>query len=146
MPWIRTPDILSSYASALTYEDLPPEVIHKAKELLIDTLACAMGGYGSEPGEIARRMAGRISPRDMPATIIGSGQTSSPELATFANGVMIRYLDFNDGFVGKSGGHPSDNFAPVITCGDALHARGKEISLPRYWPMKSSAGCSTDST
>ena len=123
----RTTQYLSSYATALTYEDLPPEVIHKAKGLLIDTLACAMGGYGSEPGEIARRMAGRISPRDMPATIIGSGQTSSPELATFANGVMIRYLDFNDGFVGKSGGHPSDNFAPVITCGDALHAQGKEI-------------------
>jgi 2-methylcitrate dehydratase len=118
---------LSSYGSALTYEDLPPEVIHKAKGLLIDTLACAMGGYASEPGKIARRMAERISPRDMPATILGSGQTSSPELATFANGVMIRYLDFNDGFVGKSGGHPSDNFAPVITCADALHARGKEI-------------------
>lgn len=118
---------LSSYASTLTYEDLPPEVIHKTKGLLIDTLACAMGGYASEPAKIACRMAERVSPRHMPATILGSGQTSSPELATFANGVMIRYLDFNDGFVAKSGGHPSDNFAPVITCADALHARGKEI-------------------
>ena len=123
----RTTQYLSSYATALTYEDLPPEVIHKAKGLLIDTLACGIGGYASEPAKIACRMAERVSPRHMPATILGSGQTSSPDLATFANGVMIRYLDFNDGFVGKSGGHPSDNFAPVITCADALHARGKEI-------------------
>jgi 2-methylcitrate dehydratase len=118
---------LTSYASGLTYEDLPAEVIHKTKGLLIDTLACAMGGYTSEPAKIARRMAERVSPRHLPATMLGSGKTSSPELATFANGVMIRYLDFNDGFVAKSGGHPSDNFAPVITCADGLHARGKEV-------------------
>ena len=72
-------------------------------------------------------MAGRVYPREMPATILGSDQRSSLELATFANGVMIRYLDFNDGFVSKGGGHPSDNFAPVITCADAVHAGGKEV-------------------
>jgi 2-methylcitrate dehydratase len=118
---------LASYASGLTFKDLPEEVIHKTKGLLIDTLACAMGGYTSEPGKIARRMSERISARQTPATILGSGQTSTPELATFANGVMIRYLDFNDGFVARSGGHPSDNFAPVITCADALHAGGREV-------------------
>jgi 2-methylcitrate dehydratase len=120
-------EYLSSYAAALRYEDLPPEVIHKAKGLLIDTLGCAIGGYASEPGKIARRIAGRIYQCDMSATILGSGQKSSPELATFANGVMIRYLDFNDGFVSKGGGHPSDNFAPVVTCADAIHAGGKEV-------------------
>ena len=118
---------LSSYATALTYEDLPPEVIHKSKGLLIDTLACAIGGYSSEPATIARRIAGRIHQCDMPATIIGSGQRSTAEMATFANGVMIRYLDFNDAFVSKGGGHPSDNFAPVLTCADAIHAVGKEV-------------------
>ena len=118
---------LSSYAADLTYEDLPPEVVHKAKGLLIDSLGCAIGGYTSEPGKIARRIAGRVFPREMPAILLGSDQRSSPELATFANGVMIRYLDFNDGFVSKGGGHPSDNFAPVLTCADAIHAGGKEV-------------------
>jgi 2-methylcitrate dehydratase len=121
------PTTLSSYGTGLAYESLPPEVIHKTKALFIDTLACAIGGYASEPAKIARRIAGRIREYDMPATMIGSGQKSSPDLATFANGVMIRYLDFNDSFVSKGGGHPSDNFAPVFTCADATHAGGREV-------------------
>lgn len=127
VPVDRITEYLSSYAAGLTYEDIPPEVVHKVKSLLIDSLGCGIGGYASEPGKIARRIAGRVSPCEWPATILGSGQRSSPELATFANGVMIRYLDFNDGYVGKGGGHPSDNFAPVVTCADAIHARGKEV-------------------
>lgn len=120
---------LSSYGTGLNYEDLSPEVIHKVKALLIDTLACAIGGYASEPAKIARRMAGRIQECDMPASIIGTGQRSSPDWATFANGVMIRYLDFNDSFVSKGGGHPSDNFAPIFTCADAVHAGGREVMV-----------------
>jgi 2-methylcitrate dehydratase len=72
-------------------------------------------------------MAGMVKQCNMPATVLGSGQQTSPELATFVNGVMIRYLDFNDGFAGMGVGHPSDNFAPVLTCADAVHAGGKEV-------------------
>ncbi|MFC1534792.1 MmgE/PrpD family protein [Thermodesulfobacteriota bacterium] len=120
-------EYIASYGASIGYEDLPPEVIHKVKCLLIDSLACALGGYDSEPSRIARRIAGRVYKCDMPATIIGSGEKSSPELATFANGTMIRYLDFNDGFCGKSAGHPSDNFGPVLTCADAVGAGGREV-------------------
>jgi 2-methylcitrate dehydratase len=119
---------MTSYGASIKYEDLPSEVVHKVKGLLIDALACGIGAYASEAGKIARSIAGQVYQCDMPASILGSVQRSSPELATFANGVMIRYLDFNDGFYGKkSGGHPSDNFAPVLTCADAVHAGGKEF-------------------
>lgn len=121
-------EYLADYGSSITYENLPPEAVHKVKGLLIDTLACGIGGYASELGEISRRMAERISPRDTYATILGSGQKTSPELAAFANGSMIRYLDLNDGFITLGGGgHPSDNFAPVLACGEAMHAGGKEL-------------------
>lgn len=120
-------EYIASYSTSIKYEDFPPAVVHKVKGLLIDALACAMGSYASEPYKIASTIAGRVYQCDMPATIIGSGQKSSPELATFVNGTMIRYLDFNDGFTSKGGGHPSDNFAPVLTCADAIHAGGKEI-------------------
>ena len=120
-------EYIASYGTSIKYEDFPSAVVHKVKGLLIDTLACAIGSYDSEPYKIASTMAGRVYQCDMPATIIGSGQKSSPELATFVNGVMIRYLDFNDGFSSKGVGHPSDNFAPVLTCADAIHAGGKEV-------------------
>ena len=118
---------LASYGTSLKYEDLSPEVLHKLKGLLVDTLGCALGGYDAKPSQIARSMAGKIQQCDMPATILGSGAKSCPDLATFANGVMIRYLDFNDGFMSVGGGHPSDNFAPVLTCADAIHANGRDV-------------------
>jgi 2-methylcitrate dehydratase len=90
-------EYLSTYASSLRFEDLPAAVAHQAKRLLIDTLGCAIGGYSSEPSKIARTLAAAISSRQ-PATVLGSGQQTSLDLATFANGVMIRYLDYNEGY------------------------------------------------
>ncbi|MCH2505603.1 MAG: MmgE/PrpD family protein, partial [Dehalococcoidia bacterium] len=88
---------LSSYATTLRYEELPPEVVHLAKRMIIDTLGCGLGGYDGEPSRIARETAGMVT-SSVPATVIGSGLATSPDMATFANGVMIRYLDYNDGY------------------------------------------------
>jgi len=118
---------LASYGVGIKYEDIPSEAIHKAKGLLIDTLACAIGAYSSEPSKIARKLALQVKPRNMKSTILGSGKKSSPEMATFANGVMMRFLDFNDGYTGQGVCHPSDTFAPVLTCADARKASGKEV-------------------
>src|SRR5690242_10829593 len=88
---------IGAYAAALRYEDLPPEVIQTAKRVIIDSIGCALGGYDSAPEKIARDLAGMTGSRQ-PATVMVSGLQTSPELATFANGVMIRYLDYNDGY------------------------------------------------
>jgi 2-methylcitrate dehydratase len=118
---------LVTYGVGIKYEDIPPETIHKAKGLLIDTLACAIGAFSSEPSKIARKLASQIKPLNMKSTILGSGKKSSPEMAAFANGVMMRFLDFNDGYTGKGVCHPSDTFAAVLTCADARKASGKEL-------------------
>ena len=117
---------LSAYAARLRYEDLPPEVVHQAKRLIVDTIGCALGGYESEPARIAREVAGELTSRH-PATIMVSGQQTSSELAAFANGVMIRYLDFNDGYTstGESG-HPSDSIAAVLSVAELRKRTGKE--------------------
>lgn len=39
---------LAKYATSLTFQDLPPDVIHQTKRVVVDTLGCAIGGYGSE--------------------------------------------------------------------------------------------------
>jgi 2-methylcitrate dehydratase len=117
---------LSAYAERLRYEHLPQEVVAQAKRLIIDTVGCALGGYDSEPARIAREAAGEVT-SSRPATVMVSGQRTSPELATFANGVMIRYLDFNDGYTstGESG-HPSDSIAAVLSMAEGMKRSGKE--------------------
>ena len=51
----RTTEMLSAYACGLTYEELGPAVVEQVKRTLVDTAGCAIGGYDSEPAEIARR-------------------------------------------------------------------------------------------
>src|SRR5919197_3606497 len=119
-------EYLSHYTAALAFEDLPAEVVHQAKRLLVDTLGCAIGGYANEPSKIARALAGDVSSRQ-PATVLGSGQQTSLDLATFANGVMIRYLDFNDGYTSKESGHPSDAIAAVLSPAEVVHGSGKAV-------------------
>jgi 2-methylcitrate dehydratase len=118
---------LASYSGALRYEDLPREVIHQAKRLIIDTAGCALGGAASEPAKIARDIARTVTSVP-PATVMVSGQRTSPELAAFANGVMIRFLDFNDGYTstGESG-HPSDSIAAVLAAAEMAGRGGKDV-------------------
>jgi len=117
---------LAEYAAGLRYKDLTPEAVHECKRRLIDTLGCLAGGFGARPSVIARTLArrGRGEP---PARILGTQERSTPELAAFANGVMMRYLDFNDACFGKSAGHPSDIFAAVLAVADAMRADGRSV-------------------
>ncbi len=117
---------LARYAATLRYEQLPPHVVHKAKRMIVDTIACALGGYDSEPGRIAREMAGMVT-STQPATILCSGQQTSLDLAVFANGVMIRHLDFNDGYTGREAGHPSDSIAALLSAAEVAQASGREL-------------------
>ncbi len=115
---------LSEYSAATHFRHYPDDVVHLAKRMIIDTIGCAIGGYTSEPSKIARDVAGMVTSAN-PCTIIGSGQTSSPDLATFANGVMIRYLDYNDGYTSNESGHPSDSIAAVLSATEMAGLGGR---------------------
>ena len=117
---------ISEYAVRLEYSHLPPDTVHEAKRRIIDALGCAMGGYGSEPARIARRLASRTR-SSPPATVLGSRPAASPELAAFANTVMLRYLDCNDTFVSAGTGHPSDMIPAVLAAGEMTGCSGKTL-------------------
>lgn len=117
---------LAEYAAGLRYRDLTRDAVHECKRRLIDTLGCLAGGFDAGPSVIARALA-RRSRGDPSARVLGTQERSTPELAAFANGVMMRYLDFNDATFGKSAGHPSDIFAAVLAQADALHADGRSV-------------------
>lgn len=117
---------LSDYGTSLKYADLPSDVVHLAKRFIIDTIGCALGGYDSEPSKVARAVAGEVTPAH-PVTVVGSGQSSSLDLAVFANGVMIRFLDFNDGYTSQESGHPSDSIAAALSATEAAGGSGKRL-------------------
>lgn len=123
----RTVDRISTYAADLTYSDLTPEAIHAVKRSFIDSMGCALGAFAAEPVNIVRRLAARVS-STMPASLLGTSMKTSPEMAAFVNGVMVRYLDFNDDYLNRDGPHPSDNISAIMAICEALHAGGKTLA------------------
>jgi 2-methylcitrate dehydratase len=119
---------LCDYALQLSYRDLPKEVIRRTKDIVLDTVGCALGGAGSPPAKIARAAASEITSASL-STVLVSGRKTSPDLAAFANGVMIRYLDFNDTYTGSITCHPSDLLAPVLAVVDTRNGNGKDVIL-----------------
>jgi 2-methylcitrate dehydratase len=124
----KTTRILADYVTHLTFQQLPAKTVHAAKQRLVDTLGCAMGGYTSEPAAIARRIASRQS-GEPSARILGSGARTSMEMATFANCVMARYLDYNDTYISVGSGHTSDMIPACLAVAEAHNASGSDLLL-----------------
>ena len=115
----------AEYADALRFEDLPDEVVHETKRRFIDSFATAIGAIDADAYGFARRCASRVKSKPA-ATMIEGGKTSA-EWATFVNGLLIRYLDFNDTYLSLEPAHPSDNLAPILAAGELARARGTDL-------------------
>ena len=122
----KNTEALARYAAEFRFEDLPSEVVHETKRKLIDTLGCAMGAFHAEPCRIARAVA-RRSIGNPPARILGTQEKSTPELAAFANGAMVRCQDYNDSYLSSASCHPSDAWSAVLAIADSVHAGGKAV-------------------
>src|SRR5207248_11250130 len=118
-------DRLANYACQLRFEDLPAPVVHEAKRRFIDSFATAVGAMEAEAYAIARRCALRV--QGQPGAGILGGGRSSAEWATFVNGLLIRYLDYNDTYLSLEPAHPSDNLAPVLAVGETAGSSGREL-------------------
>mgnify|MGYP001560294821 FL=1 len=119
-------DRLSRYGQSLCYNDLPSAVVHEVKRRILDSLGCALGALTARPCRIARQLAQAVKvPHG--ATLWGTGHRTLPDLAAFANGALVRYLDFNDTYLAKEPAHPSDNIAAILAVGEASRVSGKRV-------------------
>ncbi|MBW3538781.1 MAG: MmgE/PrpD family protein [Planctomycetes bacterium] len=118
---------LAAYAKSLRYEQLDASTVHEVKRRVIDSLACACGAWRAHAPSVARRLAVRTRSERGAGWLGGGERRTSPELAAFADGVLIRYLDYNDTYLSLEPAHPSDNLAAVFAAADAAGADGREI-------------------
>jgi 2-methylcitrate dehydratase len=115
----------AEYGQHLRFEALPAETVHEAKRRFIDSIATAVGAMDADAYAIARRVALRFN-GERPVHLLGGGK-SGVEWATFVNGLLIRYLDYNDTYLSLEPAHPSDNLASVLAVGDLANAPGSAL-------------------
>lgn len=117
---------LAEYAAALQFADLDAVTVHEVRRRMIDSLACAAGAYRADAAQVARRIAARVT-AEPGASYLGGRRRTSPDLAAFVNGILFRYLDYNDTYLSQEPAHPSDNIPAVLAVGQIVGAGGREI-------------------
>jgi 2-methylcitrate dehydratase len=118
---------IARYVCGLRYGQFPPDVSDYAKRILLDSLACLYGGLNSAPARMVRATV-VANGRSSEATMIGAKARTSAQHAALANGVAIRYQDYNDVYFGPAWtAHPSDNLATLLAVAETRHASGKDF-------------------
>lgn len=117
---------IADYALGLRFASLPDDVVHEAKRRVIDSFACAFGAFES-PAVRAALESAPAAAGGLCSGIILSDKITAPDYAAFVNGVMIRFLDYNDTYLSKEPAHPSDNMSAVLSAAEAAGRGGEEF-------------------
>ena len=87
-------EVLADFAATLKYDDIPERVREYCKNVLLDTLACALAGHqGEETHQVAALASGLAQSRE--SSIIG-GDRLSLAGATMLNGYLITAVTMCD--------------------------------------------------
>src|SRR5262252_4391022 len=87
-------EVLAGFAASLQYDDLPVEVRDHCKNLLLDTLACAVAGHRGEETQQLAALAAGLAQSDE-SSVIG-GERSSLAGATLLNGYLVTAVTMCD--------------------------------------------------
>ena len=117
---------ISKYLADLRYEDIPAEVVERAKVILMHTVGAALAARGSNVAKKADAMALAIN-NGVGGTVTrwaGEGKLSAVS-AAFLAGTLADALDWEDcSFTG----HPSAGVIPVaLITAEERHKSGKEL-------------------
>lgn len=121
-------EVLAQYSSSLEYKDIPANIVRESKKRIIDALGCAIGALDAEPVRFSRKIAEKATVKNG-GTLLGTRKKSTPDLASFVNGIMVRYFDYNDTYLSKEPAHPSDNLGACLSVADSEGVNGKDLLL-----------------
>lgn len=122
---------IGQYAKALSFEDLPDRVVHQAKRISMDAIGCCIGAFEADASTIVHGLLEELNcPGE--STVIGSGLRTNCLNATLINGVMLRYLDYNDLYIAHAGtwyvgAHPSESIPGILAVGERMHSSGRDV-------------------
>jgi 2-methylcitrate dehydratase PrpD len=102
---------LSTYMAEAAGKPLPPEVVERGKQAILDTFAAMISGAGLPPGEFAIRFA-RAYGGEKIATVVASNVVCGPIEAALVNG-MLAHSDETDDTHPASLSHPGAAAVPA---------------------------------
>lgn len=115
----------AQFASGLTLDDIPAEVVEAAKLHVLDTLGCGLAAHTLGAGGEGRQAMSELGGEPQ-ATVIGLGERLPGASAAFANAMLCHGLDFDDTH-SESICHVSAVTTPAsLAAGEAAGASGRD--------------------
>ena len=118
-------DFIAEESVNLTFDDIPAEVVQKAKLQIIDQLGCQLAFAELPWGQAAHKYALNRRSQGV-STVVKYGEKIAPEDAAFANSVFGHGFEMDDSDVWTAS-HPGACMVPtVLALGEDLHSSGKD--------------------
>ena len=115
---------ISRFAAQLSYEDLSPEVVDRAKYLCLDFAGVTLAGSTTPSAKVAVKAIDSLG-RPGPSPIIGTSQRVLPEYAAMANGTAFHSIELDD-VNNQASLHPGVVAYPTaLAMGDVVPVDGK---------------------
>jgi 2-methylcitrate dehydratase len=121
----RPTTAIAEYVASVQASDLSAAAKNAVVRHHFDSIACALGGFSTEPCQIVRNVA-RTAISDAGCSVFGLDAKVAPEQAVFANATMVRELEFNDLAPGGAG-HPSDFIMGIFAAAELIGASGSDL-------------------
>lgn len=117
---------IAEFATTIQYQDLPEDVVNRAKRFLFDSLGCALGAMDTQDVQIMRSVYREMAGKEE-ATVIGFGDRLPMVNTTLVNSLMVRALDYNDIYWREDPSHPSDLIPAALAAGEGAAASMEEV-------------------
>ena len=121
--------LLKKIAHYICAQQIERPLAYETAELcLIDSIGCAILAlsYPACKKLLGPWVPGSYTPNG--ARVLGTSDELDPIKAAFDLGTMIRWLDYNDTWLAKEWGHPSDNIGGILSVMDYVSRRGSEYN------------------
>ena len=119
---------LCSFLSSLTYNNLPPDLVHRAKASILNALGCAIGGASASSAVKARRALLSVNGQQT-STVIAQSSRTDVQTAALLNGIALTNADYDDTHL-RTVIHPSGVLvSSLLAVGEERHSSGEEILL-----------------
>lgn len=117
--------VLANFAASLKYDAVPERVREQAKNLLLDTLACAIaGGQGEETGQIAALAAALAQSHE--SSVIG-GDRMSLAGATMLNGFLVTAVTMCDAHTSTMTHITPEVMPPALAIAERDNRSGRDL-------------------
>jgi 2-methylcitrate dehydratase PrpD len=121
----RNTEIMANFVVDLKYENIPPDVVQRAKRQILDVIGVALAGSTQEVGKIALDFVQSTGGTAECLTWGSNLRTSAPQ-AAFVNGIYCHATDYDDMWL--PGAHPTGvTFPASLAIAETRRASGKQL-------------------